>query len=197
LRLRERLAAEMGALEAEFGGRVQRLIEPMERARESLEATIDQFERRAGSVREQLVADGARLTELASSVEQTLSRTQARSEAAELIAVRVAECAARAESVQSSIESTITEAGVRLGAGLTQAERRAADISAHLAGELDSVNSALGALHAEVEAARAVKAPKVPDTEQLEKLGEWLRQLIAQGDKIGRGLSVLIQRSGG
>ncbi|HYE63205.1 MAG TPA: hypothetical protein VD997_14515 [Phycisphaerales bacterium] len=199
--LRRLIDTEVAAVEREVEARVQRLLEPVQRASDSLAAAVQGFEERSARIHTQLAADEARIAELSGALEGVIARANGQSGSLAGLETRLAEACTRAEAVQSSIESTVTEAGVRLGAGLSQAERKAGELSERLAGELDSVNAALGALHVEVEAARGLRPAAGPalspatDARELEELGQWLQQLITQGDRIGRGLAALIQRA--
>jgi chromosome segregation ATPase len=216
--VRAQVAAEIETLEKDIHARLAALLAPLEQARHSLSTTIENYEQRAAVVRQHLEGDEARLAALVAGMDDSLAAASRHADSAAALVQRVSASAARAEIAQQTLESTVSEAGVRLGAGITEAERRAETVTRRLETEMEVVNSALNALHAEVEAARNVKAvvtsgpsapapsspptpspfpvPPLPDIETLEKLGRWLQQMIEQGDKIGRGLAVLVQRAG-
>jgi chromosome segregation ATPase len=184
-RLRERLESELETARkqaAEQSGAIMSLIAG---AQSELEKSINAFEERSWALTKKVEEGLARLEELTARVTEACARAEAAHE-------KLDGLAGRAESAQSALESTVTEAGVRLGAGMSEAERRAETIIAR-------ANAATEALAAKIEEARPVRelVMNVPDEETLKSLGLWLQQLIVKGDQIGRGLDALLRRAEG
>jgi chromosome segregation ATPase len=183
--LRERLESELETARkqaAEQSGAIMSLIAG---AQSELEKSINAFEERSWALTKKVEEGLARLEELTARVTEACARAEAAHE-------KLDGLAGRAESAQSALESTVTEAGVRLGAGMSEAERRAETIIAR-------ANAATEALAAKIEEARPVRelVMNVPDEETLKSLGLWLQQLIVKGDQIGRGLDALLRRAEG
>ncbi len=183
--LRERLEQELATSKKQAAEQSNAILALIEGAQAELDKSITAFEERSWALTRKMEEGFGRLDALTARLDAACARAEGALGGLEPLAVR-------AEAAQSALESTVTEAGVRLGAGMTQAERRAEVITAR-------ANEAVATLAAKIEEARPLQETvlRVPDEESLKSLGLWLQQLIVKGDQIGRGLDALLRRAEG
>ena len=181
--LRERLEQELAAGKRQASEQSNAILALIEGAQAELDKSITAFEERSWALTKKMEEGFGRLDALTARLDAACQRAEGSLAGLETLT-------ARAETAQSALESTVTEAGVRLGAGMTEAERRAEAITAR-------ANEALAALAARIDEARPLQETvlRVPDEEALKSLGLWLQQLIVKGDQIGRGLDTLLRRA--
>jgi hypothetical protein len=186
---REQVAALRGQLEGELAIAKKRAEEQASSIMALITGAQGELEKSVAAFEERSWAAASRMERQLATIEETLEK--------------VAATATRAETARTSLESSAAEAGVRLGTGIAEAERRMETISLQaevcvsaLSQQVDQARSV--DLTAQIDAAKRLEAVVVPefDEETLRKLGLWLQQLVMQGDQIGRGLSALIQRAG-
>jgi hypothetical protein len=183
--LRERLEQELASGRQQASEQSNAILALIEGAQSELDKSITAFEERSWALTKKMEEGFGRLEALTARIDAACQRAESSLAALEGLT-------ARAETAQSALESTVTEAGVHLGAGMSEAERRAEAITAR-------ANDALAALAARIDEARPLQETvlRVPDEEALKSLGLWLQQLIVKGDQIGRGLDVLLRRAEG